>query len=87
MTERACIFVDGENFRHSIGSLFSGFQRSDYLPKSADWTALFDWIVKEATDDGIRIRTYWYVIEYVDFYPYRFPDPSTHPDRLLRLLS
>ncbi len=27
-------------------SLFSNFQRSDCLPKSADWTALFDWIVE-----------------------------------------
>ena len=87
MAERVCIFVDGENFRHSIGSLFSDFQPSDYLPKSADWTSLFDWIVKEATGDGVRVRTYWYVIESVDFYPYRFPDVNTHTDRLMRLLS
>ena len=87
MADRVCIFVDGENFRHSIASLFSRFNRSDYLPKSANWTALFDWIVKEATDDGLRIRTYWYVIEYVDFYPHRFPDASAQSDRLLRLLS
>ena len=87
MADRVCIFVDGENFRHSIESLFSNFQRSDYLPKSADWTSLFDWIVKEATGDGTRVRTYWYVIESVDFYPYRFPDANTDADRLLRLLS
>ena len=87
MTEKVCIFIDGENFRHSIGSLFSDFQRSDYLPKSADWTSLFDWIVKEAAPDGLRVRTYWYVVESVDFYPYRFPDVNTQPERLLRLLS
>ncbi len=87
MADRACIFVDGENFRHSIGSLFSDFQRSDYLPKSADWTSLFDRIVKEATGCGVRVRTYWYVIESVDFYPYRFPHIQTKPDSLLRLLS
>ena len=87
MSERICIFVDGENFRHSIGSLFANFHRSDYLPKSADWTSLFDWIVTEATDSGVRVRTYWYVIESVDFYPYRFPDVDAHGDRLLRLLS
>ena len=87
MAERVCIFVDGENFRHSIGSLFSNFQSSDYLPKSADWTLLFDWIVKEAAENGVRVRTYWYVIASVDFYPYRFPDANTHGDRLLRLLS
>ena len=87
MADRACIFVDGENFRHSIQSLFSNFQRSDYLPKSADWTALFDWIVEKATSGGVRVRTYWYVIESVDFYPYRFPDAQSRPDSLLRLLS
>lgn len=87
MADRVCIFVDGENFRHSIGDLFPNFERSEYLPKSADWTALFDWIVKEATGDGVRVRTYWYVIESVDFYPYRFPDASTNADRLSRLLS
>lgn len=87
MAERVCIFVDGENFRYSIASLFSNFQRSDYLPKSADWTALFDWIVKSATGDGVRVRTYWYVIASVDFYPYRFPDAKAHGDRLFRLLS
>ena len=87
MPERVCIFVDGENFRYSIVSLFPNFQRSDYLPKSADWTSLFDWIVKEATGDGTRVRTYWYVIESVDFYPYRFPDVETNEDQVLRLLS
>ena len=37
---KACIFVDGENFRHSIVDLFDKFQREDYLPKTADWTGL-----------------------------------------------
>ena len=87
MADRVCVFVDGENFRHSIGNLFSNFQRSEYLPKSANWTDLFNWIVREATDDGIRVRTYWYVIESVDFYPYRFPDAHNSTDSLLRLLS
>ena len=36
---------------------------------------------------GTRVRTYWYVIESVDFYPYRFPSVETHEDQLLRLLS
>ena len=87
MADRACIFVDGENFRHSIQNLFSNFQPSDYLPKSADWTSLFDWIVEKAATGGVRMRTYWYVIESVDFYPYRFPDVQRSPDTLLRLLS
>lgn len=87
MSDRVCIFVDGENFRHSIGDLFSNFERSDYLPKSAEWTSLFDWIVQQVTADGIRVRTYWYVVDSVDFYPYRIPDTKTHAERLLRLLS
>ena len=87
MPDRVCIFVDGENFRHSIVNLFSNFQNSDYLPKSADWTNFFDWIVDQATNDGVRVRTYWYVIDTVDFYPYSFPDARNNSDRLFRLLS
>ena len=87
MADRVCIFVDGENFRYSIGNLFPNFERSEYLPKSADWTALFDWIVEQATDNSVRVRTYWYVIASVDFYPYRFPDAWKRQDSLLRLLS
>lgn len=87
MPARACIFVDGENFRHSIIDLFSDFHRADYLPKSADWTSLFDWIVGRVTGDGDRVRTYWYVIQALDFYPYRFPRVDTEPDKLRRLLA
>ena len=86
MAERVCIFVDGENFRHSIGNLFPNFQRSEYLPRSADWTSMFDWLASEVVNDPIRVRTYWYVIASVDFYPYRFPDASTQSDSLFRLL-
>ena len=87
MSERVCIFVDGENFRHSIGSLFSNFRRSDYLPRNADWTSLFDWIASASIEGGVRVRTYWYVVASVDFYPYRFPNAYTRSDSLLRLLS
>ena len=73
---KACVFIDGENFRHSIVELFPQFQQEDYLPKSALWTNLFDWIVKSVDGNGERIRTYWYVIESLDFFPYRFPDPA-----------
>lgn len=70
----ACVFVDGENFRHSIVKLFNEFNQADYLPKAANWTQLFDWIVKEVVEDGERLRTYWYVIETLDFFPYHLPD-------------
>lgn len=90
---RACVFVDGENFRHSIVQLFPEFRQEDYLPKLASWADLFDWIVENVIKNGERIRTYWYVIESIDFFPYRFPDPaiSTDPmktrEELQRLLS
>ena len=73
------MFIDGENFRHSIVELFPPpqFYQADYLPKQADWNGLFDWIVASATDGGERIRTYWYVIEYMDFYPFKLPEPTT----------
>jgi hypothetical protein len=69
---RACIFIDGENFRHSIVELFTTFRREDYLPKEADWTGLFDWIVEKAAGGNDRIRTYWYVIQSVDYFPFGF---------------
>ena len=75
----ACVFVDGENFRHSIVRLFQSFRQQDYLPKTAAWTQFFDYIVKEVTGDGERLRTYWYVIRTMDFYPYHLPN-ITRPE-------
>jgi uncharacterized LabA/DUF88 family protein len=81
---KVCVFVDGENFRHSIVDLFPQFHQEDYLPKLANWTNLFDWIVKSVDENGERIRTYWYVVESLDCFPYNFPDPTVHaiPDRI-----
>lgn len=86
MAKRVCVFVDGENFRHAIVKLFDQFDPNDYLPKKADWDGLFDWITTRVEPDGERIRTYSYVIELLDFFPYRFPRPESHPDSLRRLL-
>lgn len=70
---RACIFVDGENLRHSIVELFDPhFNRNDYLPKTADWENFFNHLVEEA-DAELRLRTYWYVVEELDFWPYQIP--------------
>ena len=68
--------MDGENFRHSIVDLFyNEFRSDDYLPKNAKWGELFDWVAKTVgSPDATRLRAYWYVIEHVDFYPYRIPD-------------
>ncbi|MBI4085524.1 MAG: hypothetical protein HY432_03420, partial [Candidatus Liptonbacteria bacterium] len=72
-TKKVCIFVDGENLRHSIEDLFPypSFDKRDYLPKRADWTKFFDSIASEAIEsDSERIRTYWYAIQSIDFFPY-----------------
>lgn len=74
---RVCIFVDGENFRHSIVELFDNFHQEDYLPKRANWTNLFDWLVKEAVIGGERVRTYWYVVQSLTYSPYRIPNPAS----------
>lgn len=87
LENRVCIFVDGENFRHSIVQLFSSFDRSEYLPKKANWARLFDWLVEKISPKGERIRTYWYVIQSLDFFPYKFPKIENDPDKLKRLLS
>jgi uncharacterized LabA/DUF88 family protein len=73
---KVCVFVDGENFRHTIGDLFTQFNKDNYLPKNADWTSLFDWIVNKECSNGQRIRTYWYVIKQLDIFPYNLPDPN-----------
>lgn len=82
---RTCVFIDGENFRRSIVELFGHeFNKTDYLPKAADWTRLFDWLTREVTQgQGKRLRTYWYVIADLDFFPYKFPSEVTKLKRLL----
>lgn len=81
----ACVFVDGENFRKNIANLFSDkFDRNEYLPKNADWGRLFDWMVTEACGSDVRrLRTYWYVINEVDYFPYRLPN-ARHDRNTLR---
>jgi uncharacterized LabA/DUF88 family protein len=86
MSKRTCIFVDGENFRHAILDLFNEFNPTDYLPHNADWEKMFDWLVLKTDAEGKIVRTYWYVIEAIDFYPYKFPDANTETDTLKNLL-
>lgn len=74
MEKRVCVFVDGENLRHSIVDAFRGqglFESYEYLPASAKWAEFFDWIVDEvAGAKGRRLRTYWYTINGLAFNPY-----------------
>lgn len=70
-SKKVCIFVDGENLRHSICDLFPTFNRPDYLPK-ANWGKFFDWISESVVGpDCDRIRTYWYSVQNLDFYPFQ----------------
>ena len=85
MDEQVCIFVDGENFRYSIAALFESFNKADYLPDT-DWALLFDWLAKKVCPQGSRKRTYWYVVDHLDFFPYRFPQLEKNPDELKKLL-
>ncbi len=82
--KRVCVFVDGESFRHSIEKLFPGdFDTNEYLPKRAGWAAFFDWAVGEASGgEAERFRAYWYVIDMVDFYPFKLPRVHRDPDSL-----
>jgi uncharacterized LabA/DUF88 family protein len=68
---RVCVFVDGENLRHTICDLYEPvFDRREYLPKTAEWAKFYDLVVERATGgEGKRMRTYWYVVEHFDAYP------------------
>ena len=86
---KVCIFVDGENFRHSIGDLFPKFDQEDYLPKGSRWAALFDWIAEACSSVGPpeRMRTYWYVVGEIEFSPYRVNGLLKNPAKLRQILS
>ena len=87
--KRACIFVDGENFRHSICGLFKGdFNETDYLPKNAEWGGFFNWLVENASKQPCeRVRAYWYVTDDIDFRPYLTRKLKEDHDKLKRVLS
>src|SRR3972149_1429947 len=87
MNTKCCVFVDGENLRYSIIDLFRGeFDKAEYLPKKADWTAFFDWLVNEIGHDISRFRTYWHVVEDIDFSP-NIPLPKNNQSKLRQILS
>ncbi len=86
--QKACVFVDGENFRHTIEELFSNFNKHDYLPKQAEWATFFDDLVNKATGGlASRLRTYWYVLQHVDCFPYSLSKLKRDPPKLQKILS
>jgi len=89
MAKKVCIFVDGENFRHSIQELFIGLPNLDeYIPKEARWTEFFDWLVEQTSDyETERLRTYWYVVQHIDYRPYGIASSRLGAEDLKRLLS
>jgi uncharacterized LabA/DUF88 family protein len=91
MVKQVCIFIDGENFRYAVCDLFPEFDATDYLPKRAKWSQWFDHLVaqieRKTSHKTERVRTYWYSIEDIDFFPYKFPRVEFEPDTLQRLLS
>lgn len=85
--KKACVFVDGENFRYSINELFRNeFTQSDYLPKTADWEGFFNWVLECFEKDCELVRVYWYVVENMDFWPYNLTKLSKDPELLKRTL-
>jgi uncharacterized LabA/DUF88 family protein len=85
--KRVCIFVDGENLRHSVSELFPTFDKREYLPKT-NWGVFFDWIAQEAAGpDSSRIRTYWYAVQNIDFSPYNLNSTRSNPALLHDVLS
>ena len=76
MEKRVCVFVDGENLRHSIVDAFENqglFERHQYLPVTANWAEFYDWVVCAIVGigtSGRRLRTYWYVTDDLAFWPY-----------------
>jgi len=82
---RACIFVDGENFRHSIVDLFQPeFDEGEYLPKTANWEQFFDFVAGRCYD-STRLRTYWYVVQEIDFRPFGLR--KLDPEKRVEILS
>lgn len=84
--KQVCIFVDGENLRHSITELFPTFNKKEYLP-TTDWGKFFDWIAAEVAGvEADRLRAYWYVVENIDFIPYNLNSARKNKTLLEKLL-
>lgn len=77
---KIAIFVDGENFRYSLIQLFPDL--IEYLPKRVEWFKLFNSVISSQEE---LLRVYWYVVELLDFRPFKFPD-FDEPEKIERIL-
>ena len=54
-------------------------------PSGYDWTAFYDHVVSKATGNaGARLRTYWYVVENIDCYPWPLAESKRTTEALDR---
>lgn len=74
MKEKICIFIDGENLRHSIKGLFPDHYNNTHYYPFADWDLFIKAIVQLTSrkinlnaDHAKLIRCYWYVINELFF--------------------
>ncbi len=87
--KRVCVFIDGENLRHSIVDLFPHpiFNKKDYLPM-ANWGDFFNWITRMVVDEyGERVRAYWYVVQNIDYAPSNLKEVCESRQILAKILS
>ena len=74
---RVCIFIDGENLRHTICHLFDNrrnpqnaplFDEQEYLPRQAKWGDFFGYLAEKSKIPEVHAhfsRAYWYVVNAV----------------------
>ena len=79
---RVCIFIDGENLRHTICHLFDNrrnpqnaplFDEQEYLPRQAKWGDFFGYLAEKSKIPEVHAhfsRAYWYVVNAVDAKPW-----------------
>ena len=95
---RVCIFIDGENLRHTICHLFDNrrnpqnaplFDEQEYLPRQAKWGDFFGYLAEKSKIPEVHAhfsRAYWYVVNAVDAKPW-LPkskwDPESQKYRLI----
>jgi uncharacterized LabA/DUF88 family protein len=84
---RACVFVDGENFRQSIADLFrDDFVPTDYLPRKADYSAFFGYLIGQSQAAN-WLRAYWFVVQDIEFWPPEVPENADDLDSLVAYFS